>query len=547
MIDHRTSLYSGSKSHRGVLTDQSAQNRQQRRLESASHCTGSVIIKPKFHQTDTMAKGTNRKAAGAARAKIQGKSDGKASGKTSTSTKSKGKKRRNEATSDEEGAGRTESQVKPNKTEPSIVNSLDQNAQLKLLLMQLEAEKKKTKEAEAVIQDLSSSSKRRKKGRKRLKVQAFPVNDKAKEEVSEAVVEFLYRGCKFLATPDQLVSACEDLMADMPRFKDYLQDLDKKEDYIDAFYEAYGDVVCKTLNVTRSNCQQGLKKAYEERYRKGLPMPTPAQLAHVLLRKDLEYDPEDPEKNAQNRDWFMWHWEALLPKACGDPRWGRSIRNYGIISAHAPANNPKTKYVTSSDEALVLLMYENCGRRFPYCAECKVNNVPVDKNSEQYQSKWTDSAVGQSKFGGWDLAGRVRFQAIRAKISHAKRKETTKGVEEFVLGLIQAKNGIGTRASANKSSAEKEFQLKAGLLEHFNVEPDDDTVDTDGGFTSDLEELDDVYRKPHKKKTQLAQEDGGDSDEDEDKQDENQDEVADETGENGGAAGGNGGGNGESG
>ena len=57
VIDHRTSLYSGSKSHRGVLTDQSAQNRQQRRLESASHCTGSAILKPKFHQTDTMAKG----------------------------------------------------------------------------------------------------------------------------------------------------------------------------------------------------------------------------------------------------------------------------------------------------------------------------------------------------------------------------------------------------------------------------------------------------------------------------------------------------------
>ena len=145
------------------------------------------------------------------------------------------------------------------------------------------------------------------------------------------------------------------------------------------------------------------------------------------------------------------------------------------------------------------------------------------------------------------MAVRLRFQQIRAKISHAKRKETTKDVEEFVLGLIQAKNGIGARTSANKSSAEKEFQQKAGLLQHFNVESDDDTVDTDGGFTSDLEELDDVYRKPHKKKTQLAQEDGGDSDEDEDKQDENQDEVADETGENGGAAGGNGGGNGESG
>ena len=139
------------------------------------------------------------------------------------------------------------------------------------------------------------------------------------------------------------------------------------------------------------------------------------------------------------------------------------------------------------------------------------------------------------------MAGRLRFQQIWAQILHAKRKKTTEDVEKFVLGLIQTKNGIGARTSANKSSAEKEFQLKAGLLEDFNVESDDDTVQTEGGFTSDLEELDNVYCKPHKKRTQLAQEEGGDSDEDEEKQDENQDEVANETGGEGGAAGGNGG------
>ena len=37
VVDHRMSVYSGSKSHHGVLTEQSAQNRQQRCLESASH------------------------------------------------------------------------------------------------------------------------------------------------------------------------------------------------------------------------------------------------------------------------------------------------------------------------------------------------------------------------------------------------------------------------------------------------------------------------------------------------------------------------------
>ena len=480
-----------------------------------------------------MAKGTNRQAASKARAQMQAASTGK------ELRKSSGKKRGQEDLSDEEGPPRNERPAKKNPTDPAIVQNIDQSTQIQLLMKELQSLKRKNEEKEAVIDDLSSGRKK-KRGKKCLKVKPFPVNDKAKEEVAAAVVEFLFRGCKFLSTDDQLKSACEDLMGDMPRFKSYLDDVNTKDDYIEAFYDAYGDVVCKTLNVARSNCQQGIKKAYEERYRKGLSMPTPRQLALVILRKGLEYDPNHPTKNAQNREWFRWYWEHLLPKCCSESRWGRSIRHYGIISAHAPANYPKTKYVTSSDEALVLLIYENCGQRFPYCAKCKVDNVTVDKSSELYQSRWTDSAVGQSKFGGWDLEGRARFREIREKVSHAKRKIRTEVVEKFILGEIQAFHKIGNRGKAKKGEKEVDFQREAERIGHYNVEDDDETVDTDGGFTSDLEELDDTYRKPRKKKSQ------GDQDDEED-EDETVGEGNENPGEEGANDGGNGGDDGESG
>ena len=72
------------------------------------------------------------------------------------------------------------------------------------------------------------------------------------------------------------------------------------------------------------------------------------------------------------------------------------------------------------------------------------------------------------------------------------------------------------------------------------MEDDDETVDTDGGFTSDLEELDDTYRKPRKKKTQLDQVDEEDDDETVGEGNEN-------PGEEGANDGGNGGDDGESG
>jgi hypothetical protein len=90
------------------------------------------------------------------------------------------------------------------------------------------------------------------------------------------------------------------------------------------------------------------------------------------------------EKHAevkQNQDWFKWYWLALLPKVCGNKHWGATIRQYGLISEHAPIENPKQKYVTSSDKALVMLLMENCGQRFPYLASLPRHKYTQKKRS----------------------------------------------------------------------------------------------------------------------------------------------------------------------
>ena len=94
-------------------------------------------------------------------------------------------------------------------------------------------------------------------------------------------------------------------MGKMTEYKGYLEDDETKDGYIQAFVDAYGDTVCKALNVSRSDAQSGLKKEYERRHLTGRPMPTPAEFGQVIMRKGLEFDDEDPMKNEKERDWFL--------------------------------------------------------------------------------------------------------------------------------------------------------------------------------------------------------------------------------------------------
>ena len=64
----------------------------------------------------------------------------------------------------------------------------------------------------------------------------------------------------------------------------------------------------------------------------GAKMPTPQELAQVIRRVGLEFDPEEPQKNAYAREIFEWYWEHLLSKVAGKTGWGHNIRLYGTIS-----------------------------------------------------------------------------------------------------------------------------------------------------------------------------------------------------------------------
>ena len=300
----------------------------------------------------------------------------------------------------------------------------------------------------------------------------------------------LWRTTKFLNTEDDIYLASKTIMADLPECKKLLEgDPGTVEENILAFLDTYQGAITTGINEQRNNTQTGLKNAYIERYDNKEDMPHPNDLLKVILRKDLAYPikpkeppeadfPGKPDKYAQaknlyeqkmqkylakrkevkkNRDYFKWYWTCLLPKVCGNKRWGVTIRNFGTISGHAPVDTPKKKYVTTSDEALVQVLFENCGQRFPYLASLERKKFTSEEKEEQrenskYTSAYSSANVGQEKFGGWNAAGRKRFYDLCVHIRDVRRNPETLALESEILEEIQAEAGLDKKKDKKRKA-----------------------------------------------------------------------------------------------
>ena len=215
-------------------------------------------------------------------------------------------------------------------------------------------------------------------------------------------------------------------------------------------------------------------------------------------------------KYEENMDFFMWYWEELLPKVTGKFRWGHGIRLGGIISRHTHPDDPKNKCVSASDEALVLLIYENCGQRFPYVAECTENNVEVDQSNPLYQAKWSDSTQGQAKFGGWNFAGRERFCNIRRVLAKVRRLPHVKAVEENALERLLIKaNKKSALGDVNTGKKGPDYVGRGDELAPFAADSEDEA---EGEVGDELEDVDDTYLPVPKTKKNKGKKGGNGAD-----------------------------------
>ena len=339
-----------------------------------------------------------------------------------------------------------------------------------------------------------------------------------KKHIKEIVKSHIWRTRKFVNNQDQVEDICGELLEISDQLKPLLEDRKNRKAYVKSLAQNYGRVICSTINETRTNIQSALQKAYIKRYCSGEFMPTYKELRSVVLRRDLdyidterkegetdkEYDEklEQAKKNERNREIFIWYWLELLPAGSTKGKWTRKNRFFGTITDHAPLDNPDDKYITTSDETLIVLMFENCSKRYPYVAECKSKNVVPDKSHADYQARWSVSAAGQNKFGGWEEEGRARFVEMRRKIGAAKQKEHNQDLESAILKEIQEKHAKCQAEEDEEEGESSEERVRMNELLADTKEKLGEAIILEEGEDSDVDDLEDNFKPAKKKKAE---------------------------------------------
>ena len=175
---------------------------------------------------------------------------------------------------------------------------------------------------------------------------------------------------------------------------------------------------------------------------------------YKILRRNPDLD----------EDLFAWYWETLMYVACGNAKvWNEYHRYYGNLSTFSPPDKPNKPYVTSATEAFAVLILDNCEIKWPlllklerentgkiiYQKSAKENTIAREGitviNLEQepdFKGKYTVPDSGSVDSGGWTSAGIGLFIKYRGWCDEARRKPTTKAIEDKILLKLQSKRGI---------------------------------------------------------------------------------------------------------
>jgi hypothetical protein len=270
------------------------------------------------------------------------------------------------------------------------------------------------------------------------------------------------------------------------------------------------EVVRKMYNNQRNYVQGQIRDLMVKALYDGKTVPNTKQVQKIVERN------ESFLKTEEGREMFDFYWDHLLMKVGGRENWNQHIRHHKTISA---AYHPRTpggrvfECMSSKLEAFVLVVFENCYKKWEYIAEEKKtngwNHVCDDKH-EKMQTLYTSSKGGQQQWGGWTKEGRDVFKAYADANKAARKTKASKRAEQACLTRLRIHHKLeGPDKKEPKKKKRKHAPLDDDesdgddLMVKWN--PDDD--DDDDGATDDDDQTEDegmneeeASRKPPAKK-----------------------------------------------
>lgn len=153
---------------------------------------------------------------------------------------------------------------------------------------------------------------------------------------------------------------------------------------------------------------------------------------------------------------FDVYWDEMIPKVAGHACWGPGKRHQGLMSTMRPYDDEDQElYVTPSDEAFLVVCWENCWDRWHYVKSFKDQDKEMtakDKEDPKFQTPYTKPKGGVQHYGGWNKAGRKRYREILNLIKDSKDKDHVEEVELEALARIRAKHDCDTKEATRKTA-----------------------------------------------------------------------------------------------
>ena len=271
----------------------------------------------------------------------------------------------------------------------------------------------------------------------------------------------VWRTCKFITSVPQerkLTARALDCLRD-PRFmftgnkeKDEEMKLIRKE-----AIELYRSDCREALNDRRSYTQSQCK---DRCLMKMVNTPGPDRLYEIddiirVATRDIPTEDEDKAEHDRLMDVFVFYWDELLPCVAGNVYWRDAIRHRQCITI---ANLKSVVCIPAGTEAMTVLLYENCAQKWINIFELKGGDlsnktkIPKRKDHPEYLkfvAKYSDSASGQAKYGGWSTDGLQRYAELRSLIADGRKQDKVPNLEHACLTLVQAKNNIVVKPGGN--------------------------------------------------------------------------------------------------
>ena len=272
----------------------------------------------------------------------------------------KASRKRDERQDDlEDSEDESESQV------PEQVRKRQKKAAEQARIKNLELELLRYKEREKSTAKVASQQGRKKKI-------VVPGTSSALENLVVSTTKTtLFKVAKFVSNDEQVTKATRKVMESLDI--DELRGLEGAELVAaeEEWIATWKDTVRTTLNSWRNYTAGELQKLFKEEWRPGNEtcVPDSVQLGKVIMREGLEkkdgMTPQELMDVELNQKHFDFYWDRMVSRVAGHKCWGAGKRHHGLMSTMRESPDSEL-FVTPSDEAFVLLVWENNFKRWKW-------------------------------------------------------------------------------------------------------------------------------------------------------------------------------------